>query len=49
VLSSRDLSYKLGEVGKQKMLAGFTWPIVARRFHDLFSQVIRRRKAENKQ
>jgi glycosyltransferase involved in cell wall biosynthesis len=40
LLTDQALSNRLGAVGKQKTLANFTWPIVARRFHDLFLQVI---------
>jgi len=47
LLSNQDLASKLGETGKQKTLAEFTWSIVARRFQDLFARVIEQ-KAEAK-
>jgi glycosyltransferase involved in cell wall biosynthesis len=47
LLTNHDLSSRLGEVGKQKTLSNFTWPIVARRFQDLFAQVIVRHKSQH--
>ncbi len=47
LLSSSDLSSRLGEAGKQKTLANFTWPIVARRFQDLYSLVITRHRFQH--
>jgi glycosyltransferase involved in cell wall biosynthesis len=47
LLTNHNLSSRLGEVGKQKTLANFTWPIVARRFQELFSQVIVRHRFQH--
>lgn len=41
LLQNQDRARSMGEFGRQKVLARYTWPIVARKYRDIYTQTVR--------
>lgn len=40
LLTHPDRARRLGEAGRKKVAAGFTWPVIARRFREVYTSVL---------